>query len=436
MKSALPKVLHQIANRPMVGHVQAAVSALGTDRSVVVVGPGMENVAAAVAPAEIAVQERQAGTADAVKAALPKLAGFNEGTVVILFGDTPFIEVETLERMVQARDAGAAVVVLGFEPDDPTGYGRLVQDGEGALQAIVEHKDATHKQREIGVCNSGVMALDARLALPLLDEIGNDNASGEYYLTDIVGIARDKGYHCAVTMAAEAEVLGVNSRVDLARAETIWQDKRRLQAMVDGATLRDPATVWFSYDTVLGRDVIIEQSVFFGPGVVIADNVTIHAFSHLQGAKVDNGAIVGPYARLREGTHLHAGAKVGNFVETKKTVVGEGAKVNHLTYLGDADIGARSNIGAGTITCNYDGFNKSPTIVGEGAFIGSNSALVAPVKIGAGAIVGAGSVITGNVEDDALAIARGIQVEKAGAAPAFREKAKAIKNAKVNENKG
>ena len=433
MKSALPKVLHEIANRPMVGHVQAAVDALGADRTVVVVGPGMDNVAAAVAPAQTAIQERQAGTADAVMAALPALEGFNEGTVLILFGDTPFIEVATLERMVAAREEGAAVVVLGFEPEDPTGYGRLVQEGDGSLQAIVEHKDATHKQREIGVCNSGVMALDAKLALPLLDEIGNENASAEYYLTDIVGIARDKGYHCAVAMAAEDEVLGVNSRADLARAERIWQDKRRLEAMVNGATLRDPASVWFSYDTVIGRDVIVEQSVYFGPGVRVADDVVIHAFSHLQGAVVESGAMVGPYARLREGTVLSEGAKVGNFVETKKTTVGAGAKVNHLTYLGDAQVGAKSNIGAGTITCNYDGFNKSPTIIGEGAFIGSNSALVAPVEVGAGAIVGAGSVITGNVEDNALAIARGKQVEKSGAAPVFREKAKAIKEAKAQE---
>lgn len=433
MKSALPKVLHEIANRPMVGHVQAAVEALGTDRTVVVVGPGMDNVAAAVAPAKTAVQEKQAGTADAVMAALPGLAGFDDGTVLILFGDTPFIEVETLERMVAAREEGAAVVVLGFEPDDPTGYGRLVQEADGGLQAIVEHKDATHKQREIRVCNSGVMALDAKLALPLLDEIGNDNASGEYYLTDIVGIARDKGYHCAVAMAAEAEVLGVNSRADLARAERIWQDKRRETAMVEGATLRDPATVWFSYDTVLGRDVTIEQSVVFGPGVTVADNVQVRAFSHLEGATVESGAVVGPYARLREGTLLREGAKVGNFVETKKTTVGTGAKVNHLTYLGDAQIGAKANIGAGTITCNYDGFNKSQTVIGEGAFIGSNSALVAPVEVGAGAIVGAGSVITGDVADDALAIARGKQVEKSGAAPIFREKAKATKEAKAQE---
>lgn len=433
MKSALPKVLHEIADRPMVGHVQAAVEALGTDRTVVVVGPGMDNVAAAVAPARTAVQAQQSGTADAVKAALPALDGFDDGTVLILFGDTPFIEVETLERMVTAREEGASVVVLGFEPADPTGYGRLVQEADGALQAIVEHKDATHKQREIAVCNSGVMALDAGLALPLLDEIGNENASREFYLTDIVGIARDKGYHCAVTMAAESEVLGVNSRADLARAEQIWQDKRRQEAMAEGATLRDPASVWFSFDTRLGRDVIIEQNVVFGPGVSVADNVTIRAFSHLEGADVDSGSVVGPYARLREGTHLCEGAKVGNFVETKKTTVGAGAKVNHLTYLGDSDIGAKANIGAGTITCNYDGFNKAPTIIGEGAFIGSNSALVAPVQVGAGAIVGAGSVITGDVSDDAIAIARGRQIEKDGAASQFREKAKAIKDAKAKE---
>jgi len=427
MKSALPKVLHRIAGRPMVNHVLASAKALDPARTIVVVGPGMENVTAAVAPHDTAVQQGQAGTADALKAALPNLKGFEEGTVIVVFGDSPFIAAETLSRMVAAREAGAAAVVLGFEPEDPSGYGRLVLDGESRLTAIVEHKECSPEQLAIGLCNSGVMALDAARAMPLLSAITNDNAKGEYYLTDIVGLCVGEGHDCAVITADEDELLGVNSRIDLANAEQIWQDRRRMQAMAEGATLIAPETVYFSHDTRLGRDVVIDPHVVFGPGVEVADNVHLRAFSHLEGARVDAGAIIGPYARLREGTTIGEGARVGNFVETKKTTLGPGAKANHLTYLGDATIGARANIGAGTITCNYDGFLKSPTWVGEGAFIGSNSSLVAPVSIGDGAITGAGSVITRDVPPDAIAVERGEQTMRPGAATSFREAKKALK---------
>ena len=434
MKSDLPKVLHPLAGRPLVNHALAAAEGLGAGRCVVVVGPGMENVAAAVAPHATAVQERQQGTADAVLAARDALAGFSGGsdaaTVLVLYADTPLIRAETLSRMVEARAAGAAVVVLGFRPADPAEYGRLLLDDGGGLEAIVEHRDADEAQRAIGLCNSGVMAVSAGRLWDLLDRVGNDNAKGEYYLTDIVALARGDGLSCAVVEGPESEVLGINSRNDLAAAEAVWQKARRAVAMAAGATLLDPATVWFSHDTVLGRDVTVGPSVFFGPGVTVADGAEVKAFCHLEGAEIGPGATVGPFARLRPGAQIGAGARIGNFVEVKNAVLGEGAKANHLSYVGDAKVGAGANIGAGTITCNYDGYLKHRTTIGEGAFIGSNTALVAPVSVGKGALVGAGSTITQDVPDDAVSIARGRQSNLEGAAAEFRARKTEEKKAK------
>ena len=426
MKSDMPKVLHLLAGRTMVGHALAAAEALSPAECVVVIGPGMDDVAAAVAPRRTAIQQRQQGTGDAVLAARGALGGFGAGgdsaTILVLYGDTPLIQAATLSRMLVARQAGASVVVLGFRPDDPAEYGRLVVDGAGALRAIVEYRDATPEQRAIGLCNSGVMAVAASKLWGLLDRVGSDNAKGEYYLTDIVGLACADGLACAAVEAPADEVLGVNSRADLAAAEAVWQAARRRRAMDEGATLTDPASVWFSHDTVLGRDVTIEPSVFFGPGVSIADGAEIRAFCHLEGVSVGAGVAVGPFARLRPGARLEAGSRVGNFVEVKNAVLGAGAKVNHLTYLGDATVGAEANIGAGTITCNYDGYLKHRTEIGAGAFIGSNTALVAPVTIGKGAVIGAGSTITGDVPADAIAVARGTQTMREGAAKTYRER--------------
>jgi bifunctional UDP-N-acetylglucosamine pyrophosphorylase/glucosamine-1-phosphate N-acetyltransferase len=430
MKSALPKVLHPVGGRPMVLHVLDTVAGIGAARSVVVIGPDMEDdVAPAVAPAPVAVQVEQAGTADAVKAAREALAGV-EDTVLILYGDTPLIRAETLAAMVARREEGDfAVVVLGFRPEDPGPYGRLVAGDDGALAEIVEAKDASPEQREIRLCNSGVMAVDGAILFDLVDRVGNDNAKGEYYLTDIVALAREAQRRCGYLEADADELMGVNDRADLAVAEAVFQSRRRAEAMADGVTLKDPATVYFAWDTALGSDVTVEPHVVFGPGVKVGDGAEIRAYSHIEGAEVGAGAQVGPFARLRPGAKLGAKSRVGNFVEVKNAVLGEGAKANHLTYLGDAEIGAGANIGAGTITCNYDGFLKSKTVIGKGAFIGSNSALVAPVTIGDGAIVGAGSTIARDVADDALAIERSEQVEIPKGAARVREK-KAAEKAK------
>ncbi|MDH5412309.1 MAG: bifunctional UDP-N-acetylglucosamine diphosphorylase/glucosamine-1-phosphate N-acetyltransferase GlmU, partial [Alphaproteobacteria bacterium] len=383
MKSEMPKVLHRLAGKPLVLHALDAAAGLTPARCVVVVGPGMEDVAAAVAPHPTAIQVKQQGTADAVLAAREALADFgagsDEATVLVLYGDTPMIGADTLAAMIAARRAGAGVVVLGFRPDDPAEYGRLVLDKAGALEAIVEYREADEAQRAIDLCNSGVLAISAGHIWDLLDRVGNDNAKGEYYLTDIVAIARARGLACAVVEGDEAEVLGINSRGDLAAAEAIWQQARRVRAMEEGATLIDPATVWFAHDTAIGRDVTIGPSVFFGPGVTVADGAVINAFCHLEGAAIGPGVSVGPFARLRPGAELGEGARIGNFVEVKNAVLGAGAKANHLSYVGDATVGAGANIGAGTITCNYDGYLKHRTEIGEGAFIGSNTALVAPV---------------------------------------------------------
>ena len=422
MKSDLPKVMHAIGGRPMVQHVLATAAALDAAAQVVVVGPDMENVAGAVTPWDTAVQENQLGTGDAVLAARDLLTGF-AGTVLVLYGDTPLIREETLRAMIAKRgETGAAVVVLGFRPDDPGAYGRLVTAADGSLDAIVEAKEATPAQLAIGLCNSGVMAIDGATMFDLLDAVGSDNAKGEYYLTDIVEIARGRQMSCAFIEAEEAELLGVNSRADLATAEHVLQGWLRERAMADGATMTAPETVFMSWDTKLGRDVIIGPHVIFGPGVTVDDNAEIRAYSHLEGCHVKSGALVGPYARLRPGAVLESGARVGNFVEVKNAVLGAGAKANHLSYIGDADVGAGANIGAGTITCNYDGYLKWRTKIGAGAFIGSNSALVAPVEIGDGAIVGAGSTIGRDVEPDALAVTRAEQQDIPRAAARFREK--------------
>ena len=423
MKSDLPKVLHRVAGRPMIGHVLAAVGALDPDHVVVVVGPGMEDVAAAVAPYPTAVQERQLGTADAVRAAFGLLEGF-PGDVLVLYGDTPLVTPKTLRAMVDARAGAAdpAVVVLGMRPGDPGAYGRLILDPQGGLEKIVEYLDATPEERAVGLCNAGLMAFDGARMVDLIGRIGNANAKGEYYLTDVVQIARASGMACAVVEGDDQEVIGVNSRVELAEVEALLQRRLRRAAMENGATLADPETVYFSFDTRLGRDVVVGQNVVFAPGVTVGDRVEIKPFCHLEQVTVHAGAILGPYARLRPGAEIGPDAHIGNFVEIKNAKVEAGAKVNHLTYIGDARVGSKANIGAGTITCNYDGFGKYRTDIGEGAFIGSNSSLVAPVSIGAGAIVGAGSVVTQDVTGDALAVARGRQQTYPGWAADFRDR--------------
>lgn len=423
MKSDLHKVLHPIAGRPMLMHLLASLDTLAPERVVVVVGSGREQLEAALAGRDVAlaVQEPQLGTGHAVQQAEAALAGF-DGIVLILYGDVPFVSADTMARLVARLDEAdaPAAVVLGFRPADPAAYGRILADEAGRIDKMVEYKDASDAERAVTLCNSGLMAARARDLFALLARVSNDNAAGEYYLPDIVMLAAGDGRASAVIETDAGEVAGVNSRAELAGLEAEWQAKRRKQAMADGATLIAPETVWFSHDTVIGRDVVIEPNVFFGPGVTIEDQVVIHGFSHIEGAHVARGAEVGPYARLRPGAELGPKSKVGNFVEVKKARLGEGAKANHLTYLGDAEIGAGANVGAGTITCNYDGFLKYRTQIGPGAFIGSNSALVAPVSIGEGAIVAAGSVITRDVEAGALALGRGAQSIKPGWAARFR----------------
>ena len=414
MKSARSKVLHPVAGRSLLGHVLDTATAIGPERIVVVVGPDMADVEAAAAPHAAVLQPEQLGTADAVKAAREPLADFNMGTVFVLYGDTPFIGVETLEQMLTERERGAGIVVLGFRPDDPAAYGRLITDESGRLQRIVEFKDASESERAVTLCNSGVLAIDAAVLFRLVDAVGNDNAKGEYYLTDIVGLAREDNIDCTVVEADADELQGVNSRADLAEAEAFWQARRRRQVMEDGVTLSDPSTVYFCHDTQFEADVVVGPNVVFGPGVTVGQGAEIKAFCHLEGVKIGADATVGPFARLRPGAVLEPGVKIGNFVEVKNAVLGEGAKASHLSYIGDAEVGPEANIGAGTITCNYDGYFKHRTVIGAGAFIGSNTALVAPVSVGEGAIVGAGSVITVDVASDALALGRGRQANKEG----------------------
>ncbi|MBX9759498.1 MAG: bifunctional UDP-N-acetylglucosamine diphosphorylase/glucosamine-1-phosphate N-acetyltransferase GlmU [Beijerinckiaceae bacterium] len=426
MKSALPKVLHPVAGRPMLGHVLAACTKAGADALAVVVGPGREDVAAAarsIAPQiGVYVQTDRLGTAHATLAAREAVArGYDD--LLIVFGDTPLLTPATLAALRGSLADGAAVAAMGFKAADPTGYGRLIIKGDELL-AIREQKDATEAERSVRTCNAGIMAVDGRKALALMEAIGNDNAQREFYLTDIVETARAHGLRCVAVMASEEEAMGVNDRVQLAAAEAVMQRRLREAAMRGGATMIAPDTVFMSFDTKIGRDVVIEPGVVFGPGCAVEDGAVIHAYSHLEGAKVGAGANVGPFARLRPGADLRADAKVGNFVEVKAALIGEGAKVSHLSYIGDASVGAGANIGAGTITCNYDGFSKFRTTIGEGAFIGSNSSLVAPVNVGSGAYVGSGSVVTKDVAPDSLALARGQQVEKPGWASTFRAKQK------------
>jgi bifunctional UDP-N-acetylglucosamine pyrophosphorylase/glucosamine-1-phosphate N-acetyltransferase len=422
MRSSRPKVLHEIAGRSMLAHVLSCVEAAGADACAVVIGPGRDDVAAEarrVLPAvETFVQAERLGTAHAVLAAREAIArGYDD--LIIVFADTPLVRAQTLASLRAGLADGVGVNVLGFEAADPSGYGRLIREGND-LVAIREQKDASETERQIRLCNAGLMAIDGRRALELLSGIGNANAQQEYYLTDAVAAARGQGLRAGIVLAAEQEVLGVNDRVQLATAEALLQQRLREAAMRAGATLIAPETVFFSSDTKLGRDVVVEPHVFFGPGVSVADGARIRGFSHLEGATVGAEASIGPFGRLRPGAAIGDKAKIGNFVEIKSAEIGHGAAVSHLTYLGDAKVGAGANIGAGTITCNYDGFDKAVTEIGAGAFVGSNSSLVAPVSIGAGAYVGSGSVITENVAPGALAVARGRQVEKPGWAERFR----------------
>ncbi len=421
MKSDLHKVLHPIAGQPMLMHLLDSFAVLRPAATVVVAGNKREQLEAVLAPLGITtvVQEPQFGTAHAALQAKTTLAGF-DGYVLICFGDCPFLKGETVTRLCAALDE-AMVAVLGFRPADTAAYGRIIADEAGAVIKMVEHKDASADERAVPLCNSGVIIARSADIWRLLEAVGNDNAAGEYYLPDVATNALGEGGRVVVVETDADEVAGINSRAELAVMEGKWQQRRRKAAMDAGATLIAPKTVWFAWDTIIGRDVMIEPNVFFGPGVTIADKVLIHAFSHIEGATIAVGAEVGPYARLRPGAVLEEKSKVGNFVEVKKATLGKGAKANHLSYIGDAEVGAGANIGAGTITCNYDGFFKYQTVIGDGAFIGSNSALVAPVTIGAGAIVGAGSIVTASVSPDALALVRAEQREKAGWAKRFRD---------------
>ncbi len=423
MRSKLPKVLHKVAGLSMLGHAMAVADACGSTKLVIVTSPGQNDVRAEAqkrnVDATVVIQHDQFGTAHAVLAARNALEQ-HSGPVLILYGDTPLVRRETLIEVIGKLKEGDQVVVVGFEAADPTGYGRLLLGPDEKLLEIVEHADASDEQRTVTLCNSGIVALGAGKALSILERIGNDNAKGEFYLTDSVAVARSDGATASVVRAEADDVLGVNSRVQLAEVEEIYQRRQRETVMVSGVTMIAPRTVTLSHDTQIAQDVVIEPNVFFGPGVCVEENVHIRAFSHLEQTHVGAGATIGPYARLRPGTRLGAGTRIGNFVEIKAADIAEGAKVNHLSYVGDATVGANANIGAGTITCNYDGFSKHTTEIGTGAFIGSNSALVAPVKVGDGAYVGSGSVITRNVAAGALAVTRAQQIEKPGWVEKFR----------------
>ena len=434
MNSDLPKVLHPIGGAPMIVHAMRAGGGLAPEKTVIVAGHGAEAVSQAALDydpdAKTVLQTEQLGTAHAVGCARDALAGF-KGDAVVLYGDTPFISVNTLESMGAAR-ASHDIVVLGFEAADPGRYGRLITDGN-ALTRIVEFKDSTDEERAVTLCNSGVITARADALFDLIDAVGNDNAAGEYYLTDIVEIGRAMGMTATVVTCDEAETLGINSRSELVAAEATFQARARTEALDDGVTLLAPDTVYFAYDTVLGRDAVVEQNVIFGPDVTVESGARIRAFSHLEGCHVSRGAIVGPYARLRQGAELQENVHVGNFVEIKNAVLAEGAKANHLTYIGDADIGERTNIGAGTITCNYDGVFKHRTTIGADAFIGSNTMLIAPVTVGHEAMTASGTVVSKNVPDGALAVGRARQENKAGFAVRMFKK---LKNLKEKLEKG
>ncbi len=422
MKSDLHKVLHPIAGRPMLMHLMDSFSELSLAAQVVVAGDRREQLEAALAGTgtQIVVQEPQSGTAHAALQAKAALSDFS-GLILVCFGDGPFLKAATVKRLCASLEGGNMVAVLGFRPSNPFGYGRIIAGADGRVQKMVEHKDASENEREINLCNSGVIVAHSGDMWRLLEVVDNNNAAGEYYLPDVVTHALAEGGRVVVIETDATEVAGINSRSELAAMEYEWQARRRVQAMDDGATLIAPETVWFAYDTVIGRDVTIEPNVFFGPGVSVADGVTIRAHSHIEGAVIGSGCEVGPFARLRPGTVLEEKAKIGNFVEVKKSRLGKGAKANHLTYIGDADVGASANIGAGTITCNYDGYFKYQTVIGEGAFIGSNSALIAPVKIGRDAIVAAGSAVSRDVADGELRMVRAEQMVKPGWADRFHD---------------
>ncbi len=417
MQSDLPKVLHKVAGAPLLVHAMQSAAALDPERLVVVAGHGAEEVTKAAQDydpdAQVVLQTEQLGTGHAVQQAQEALEGV-AGDVIVLYGDTPFVQPETLQAMADARKTHD-VVVLGFEARDPGRYGRLVMDG-GDLTEIVEYKDADEAQRAITLCNSGVVAADRALMFDLLAEVGNDNASGEFYLTDIPALARARGLTATAVTCDEAETLGVNTRAQLAEAEAFFQSRMRAEALETGVTLTAPDTVHFAYDTIIGRDAEVEPNVVFGPGVTVESGARIRAFSHLEGCHVSRGAVVGPYARLRPGAELAEHSHVGNFVEVKNAILHEGVKANHLTYIGDAEVGEKTNIGAGTITCNYDGVFKHRTTIGKRAFIGSNTMLVAPVTVGDEAMTASGSVITKDVGDGALALSRAAQTEKPGMA--------------------
>ncbi|MEM7241837.1 MAG: bifunctional UDP-N-acetylglucosamine diphosphorylase/glucosamine-1-phosphate N-acetyltransferase GlmU [Pseudomonadota bacterium] len=437
MASDLPKVLHPLGRAPMLYHSMRAAQMIEAEKTIVVAGHKAEAVRDAALvfddTAEIAVQKEQLGTGHAVDQARDALKAFN-GDVFVLYGDTPFVSADTLIAMAEKRDTGADVVILGFQLAPPHSYGRLVMNGD-KLTKIAEAKDATDKELEISFCNSGIVCADRETLFDLITKIGNDNANGEYYLTDIVAIANEKGLTCGAVECSETEALGINSRQELARAEALFQDMKRAEVIESGVTLLAPETVYFAYDTTIGRDVVIEENVVFGPNVTVESGAHIKAFSHLEGAHVSKGASVGPYARLRPGAEIGEGAFVGNFVEVKNAQFAEGAKASHLSYIGDASVGKDANIGAGTITCNYDGVLKHHTEIGERAFIGSNSALVAPVRIGDDAMTGSGSVITKDVPAEALGVGRARQENKAGFATKLRQKLLAMKE-KMKKEQG
>lgn len=427
MNSDLPKVLHKIGGASLLAHAMASADELMPQRCVVVAGHEAEQVRAealALGVVDVALQEKQMGTGHAVLQAKDALADF-EGDALVLYGDTPFISPETLDKMAEAR-RDHAVVVLGFEATDPGRYGRLITRGD-ELERIVEFKDASPEERSVTICNSGVIIADSKLLFDLLSEVKNDNAANEYYLPDIVAIARDRGLSAGFVTCKESETLGINTRVELARAEGIFQGIKRAEAFENGVTMQAPETVFFASDTFIGRDAIIEQNVVFGPEVTIESGAHIRAFSHLEGCHVSRGAVIGPYARLRPGAEIFEDVRIGNFTEIKNATIAEGAKVNHLSYVGDASIGARANLGAGTVTCNYDGVMKHHTEIGNDAFIGSSTMLVAPVKIGNRAMTGSGSVITSDVPAEALAIARAKQENKLGLAEKLFSRLLAIK---------
>lgn len=433
MKSDLHKVLHPIAGKPMLLHLLDSFAELALAQTVVVAGDRHEQLAKALAGRDVTVtlQEPQLGTAHAALQAKPALDGF-QGLVLVAFGDCPMVRADTVRRLFGALEGGARVAVLGFRPDDPLAYGRIIADADGTVAKMVEYKDATEAERACDLCNSGLIVAHSDDMWPLLDAVGNDNAQGEYYLPDVATHAIARGHKVVVIETEPDEVAGINSRAELAAAEGRWQAARRRRAMDEGASLIAPETVFFSHDTVLGRDVTIEPHVVFGPGVRVADHVTIRAYSHIEGASLASGVKVGPFARLRPGAVLEEGSFVGNFVEVKNAVLGAGAKASHLTYLGDASVGAGANIGAGTITCNYDGYFKYRTVIGERAFIGSNSALVAPVSIGADAIVAAGSTVSRDVAAGELRMVRAEQLVKPGWADRFHD---AMQKKKAAEKK-